>query len=57
MLDDANLLRDHIELLADFHAELDKRVAVIRAEPLSLGQLVAELPASGARESRHSVQV
>ncbi|KAF1072449.1 MAG: hypothetical protein GAK39_00607 [Variovorax sp.] len=40
MLDDANLLRDHVELLADLDAEFDERMAVVRAEALGFGQLV-----------------
>jgi hypothetical protein len=34
MLNDTNLFRDHIELLAELHAKIDKRVTVMGAEPL-----------------------
>ncbi|SAL07489.1 hypothetical protein AWB78_08600 [Caballeronia calidae] len=34
MLDHANLLGNHVELLADFNAELHQRVAIVAAEAL-----------------------
>jgi len=34
MLDHADLFRNHVELLADFNAELHERMAVVAAETL-----------------------
>ncbi len=40
MLDYAQLLRDHVELLADLHAKLDERVTIMCAETFGFGQFV-----------------
>ncbi|MGF6483188.1 hypothetical protein OKW34_002999 [Paraburkholderia youngii] len=40
MLDYAQLLGNYVELLADFYAELDQRMAVVAAETLGLRKFV-----------------
>ncbi len=40
MLDHADLFRNHVELLADFNAELHQRMAVVAAETLGFRKFV-----------------
>ncbi len=40
MLDDAYLFGNHVELFAGLHTDLNRRMAVVRAEALRLGQFV-----------------
>ena len=64
MADDAHLLRNDVELLADLHADLAQGRAVVRAHALALGQVVSNhfarqrrierlAPALGALVARH----
>jgi hypothetical protein len=47
--DHAHLLRHDVQLLADLHADLAQRRAVVRAHALVLGQFVAHAPRAAGR--------